>query len=117
MHVYMYANNYNTRMLNKLYPRRPFYFSDSSHWNSAICWNPQQWEAYTYNALVLYSQKDGIYVSDYFCYSDITIIIQSFSQWHYSEVTSAPWRLKSPAIMMFVQQLNNKVNGPRYWPL
>ena len=64
-----------------------------------------------------YHQNDGIYASDYFHYSEITISIQRFSLWYYSNDTSVPWRLESPAIRLFVQQPNKNVNGPCYWLL
>ena len=55
-----------------------------------------------------FNQNDGIYASDYFNYSEITTIIQRFSLWYYSDVTSVPWHLKSPAIGIFVQQPNKQ---------
>ena len=61
-----------------------------------------------------YNQNDGIYASDYFHYSEITIIIQRFSLWYYSNDTSVPWRLKSPAKRIFIQQPNKNFNGPCY---
>ena len=61
-----------------------------------------------------YHQNDGIYASDYFHYSEITIIIQRFSLWYYSNDTTVPWRVKSTAIRIFVQQPNKNVNGPCY---
>ena len=56
-----------------------------------------------------YHQNDGIYASDYFHYSEITIIIQRFSLWYYSNDTSVPWRN-----IIFIQQPNKSVNGPCY---
>ena len=107
--MYMYAHNYDTRMLNKLYLRCPYYFIlmilETVPVVETLCNGGQIPTIYLCNTVKLTA------------FTEIKIIIQCFSQWHYSELTLAPWRLRSPVITMFVQQPSNKVIGPRYWPL